>query len=199
MSGGIFGWGYPPGCSGTPADDVDDTVCVECGAPLPDEGDDEWLDNGFCSKECLELFERREYARQHCNLPEPPQLTCIRPMYNLLCGELDPDPGLWDKRVYKDTSCGAWLNVDCCNQISVGSIVEGADECAEIQHLQWPFTKEEFWEALEAVEHDCERIWNESHGCDTCAELFGIDTDVMFGGWAVHTECPECSGRGVPR
>lgn len=54
---GIFGWSYPPGCSGPPEDDYDDTVCYFCGAELPETDGTEhipgWLDEGFCSQDHL--------------------------------------------------------------------------------------------------------------------------------------------------
>ncbi len=54
--------------------------------------------------------------------------------------------------VYKATKCGAWIEVRD-NGVKVGSIVEGADECDETQELTYPFKIEDFWKALETVEH----------------------------------------------
>lgn len=52
---GIFGWSYPPGCSGTPWDDCDydETKCLCCGADLPDDVEpDTPQDEGYCSERC---------------------------------------------------------------------------------------------------------------------------------------------------
>jgi hypothetical protein len=58
---GKFGWSYPPGCSGPPDEDVDDTICARCWSPLPEiplnppaAGEQEtWEFNGFCDAVCF--------------------------------------------------------------------------------------------------------------------------------------------------
>jgi hypothetical protein len=49
---GIFGWSYPPGCSGPPDDDYDDH-CQVCG---------QWADDCICP-ECPECS---EFGRPAC-------------------------------------------------------------------------------------------------------------------------------------
>lgn len=59
MSRNIFGWSYPPGCSGPPDDDYDDTICCQCNRKLPEdskEGDP--AQEGFCCWACA-----REYTK----------------------------------------------------------------------------------------------------------------------------------------
>jgi hypothetical protein len=51
MAHNIFGWSYPPGCSGPPDEDYDDTTCANCRTPLGDAGG-LYLDAGFCSAGC---------------------------------------------------------------------------------------------------------------------------------------------------
>jgi hypothetical protein len=50
----IFGWSYPPGCSGTPYDDApDDNVCAWCGASLPENPPPTmWAHDGVCDAKC---------------------------------------------------------------------------------------------------------------------------------------------------
>jgi hypothetical protein len=80
-------------------------------------------------------------------------------MFDLLTAELGRDtPEGWSKSIYKGTSCGARLSLIGPDCISIDSIVEGTDECAETQRLTWPFTKDEFWAAIQAVEDDADSI-----------------------------------------
>lgn len=88
------------------------------------------------------------------------------------------------RRVYKDTACGAWVKIEG-GRVTVGSIVEGADEVAESVTLVFPFNSEEFDEAVKAVEADAERIWNETHGCENCSTYPAVDPD-----------CETCKGDG---
>lgn len=51
---GIFGWSYPPGCSGTPYDECPDgDACAFCGQELPEDAQpDSWAFEGYCDAEC---------------------------------------------------------------------------------------------------------------------------------------------------
>ena len=53
----IFGWSYPPGCSGPPDDGPEfDDVCAWCGASLPVEPKpNTWPFEGVCNAECALL------------------------------------------------------------------------------------------------------------------------------------------------
>ena len=55
----------------------------------------------------------------------------------------------WKKSVYKGTDCGAWLDLTDSDTILMGSIVEGADECAQTHELTFPFTEKQVWNALD--------------------------------------------------
>jgi hypothetical protein len=49
----IFGWSYPPGCSGPPDEDAADDVCAWCGTTLPDDPQpDSWQYEGYCDARC---------------------------------------------------------------------------------------------------------------------------------------------------
>lgn len=75
----------------------------------------------------------------------------------------------------------------------VGSIVEGVDEEAETRHVYLPCTGKDLDDAVEAVEKDCEFIWNNTHGCEECSKRNGWD----WPGCAVDEECPSCEGSGI--
>ena len=75
----------------------------------------------------------------------------------------------------------------------VGSIVEGVDEEAETQYVYLPCTAEDLDAAVANVERDAEFIWQQTHGCEKCAERNGWE----WPGCAIDEECPECGGNGV--
>ncbi len=64
------------------------------------------------------------------------------------------------KRVYKDTSCGAWVtfNREWPVGVRLGSIVEGSEATARTQTLEWPFTIDQWDNAIEAIEDDVDAI-----------------------------------------
>lgn len=127
-------------------------------------------------------------------------------MYDLLSGELDVNPELWSKRIYKGTDCGAWLEYGD-DYIRVGSIVEGVDDGTQVHELKWPFTKDEFWNAVDNVEKEARDIWNSTHGCESCAKLWH-EEDIYINEWEqefegcdgmtpVHPQCKDCGGGGA--
>ena len=90
-----------------------------------------------------------------------------------------------ERRVYKDTECGAWCLVDV-EGVSLGSIVEGSHAAVGPTCLVYPFSAKDWDEAVQHVEDEVKRIWNETHGCCDCG-LRG----------AVNPECKSCDGEGV--
>jgi hypothetical protein len=123
-------------------------------------------------------------------------------MIDFLCDQLDPDPTLWAKRVYKGTDCGAWITVKGAT-VTLGSIVEGSHYDVNPRALAWPFTKEDFWNALEEIEQEAQTIWDDTHGCEGCAEKWKFIDDNGFpveggdGLTSIHPDCPECKGEGI--
>ena len=119
------------------------------------------------------------------------------PMLTLLCDELGVDisadelESRLSRRVYKGTACGAWLQLDDSTSITVGSIVEGCDFGATPISLSWPFTNDEFWQALQDIEDECKYIWDQTHGCDDC------DTEGEWGHPAINPNCKTCKGDGA--
>lgn len=114
---------------------------------------------------------------------------------DFLCEELwvEPEHACADRfsnRVYKGTDCGAWLGIVDSRTIMMGSIVEGCDFGTESHTLEWPFTKEAFWDVLEDIESEASYIWDQTHGCEDC----GIEGE--WGHPAINPECKTCKGQG---
>ena len=102
---------------------------------------------------------------------------------------------------------GTWKEMDERGQLivsfTVGSIVEGVDEGTdniEVEAKQLDETPSEyrsqFHAALLEIEIQASSIWNETHGCETCAKHLGIDLNEEMS--PVWTECPDCNGNGIP-
>lgn len=118
--------------------------------------------------------------------------------------------------LYKYTSCGAQLGVltdegwlcefdqRTWNEyrqifaLSVGSIVEGVDETTdtiEVDCINQSCLQIEvaYDNAVTEVEEQAAAIWNDTHGCETCLEHWGLEGDDYGPIW---DECPECGGGG---
>ena len=103
------------------------------------------------------------------------------------------------RSVYKYTSCGAWVDEDE-QGVTLGSIVEGVDEGTETHNLQYPFTIDQFQDALQAVEDEAKEIWNATHGCEDCHAHPQVDewgNENEFGAWSINPECKTCKGGGT--
>ncbi|MFA5508680.1 MAG: hypothetical protein WC423_24865 [Vulcanimicrobiota bacterium] len=64
------------------------------------------------------------------------------------------------KTIYKETSCGAWVSCSA-KGIHLGSIVEGSDAEVTASVLPWGCEAKEFWDTLQWVEDEVDRIWKE--------------------------------------
>jgi hypothetical protein len=123
-------------------------------------------------------------------------------MREFLCDLLDPNPKLWQKRIYKATDCGAWIDTKD-DTVTLGSIVEGSHYDVKPITITWPFTAIQFWDTLEQIEKGADQIWNETHGCEECASRWGFCDDNGFevkgcdGMTPVHPDCETCNGNGV--
>jgi hypothetical protein len=109
---------------------------------------------------------------------------------------------------------GTWKEMaargDIVDEILVGSIVEGADECTDevpvrlagirskrskTHAVTQASLRSALDKAVAAVNEDAKRIWNDTHGCDTCIQHWkdlGCGEDQT----AVWAECPDCGGDG---
>lgn len=101
---------------------------------------------------------------------------------------------------------GTWKDLDqkgvLVVAMMVGSIVEGVDQCAESIEVEANQLDEDledyykrFYDALDKVDQEAAFIWNDTHGCETCAKHFGIDLDGELS--PVWTDCPDCQGHGT--
>ncbi len=110
---------------------------------------------------------------------------------------------------------GTWKDLDekgiLITALLVGSIVEGVDYGTDDIELEISQTDEEpeafnkrFYAAIDEVESQALSIWNDTHGCDTCAEHWaddsGITKEHLHESWdsiPVWKECPDCQGHGT--
>ncbi|MAH29946.1 MAG: hypothetical protein CL959_04635 [Euryarchaeota archaeon] len=113
------------------------------------------------------------------------------------CGE--ETFGQLKRNVYKYTSCGAWI-IETEYGVGLGSIVEGVDEGTETHALNYPFTIDQFQDALQSVEDEADEIWKATHGCEDChdhpqADEWGNENE--FGAWPINPDCKTCKGEGA--
>jgi hypothetical protein len=56
--------------------------------------------------------------------------------------------------------------------------------------------RDDYWTAVHQVNEEARAIWDETHGCEKCAELMDY-VEWMPGETPCRTDCPECQGHGV--
>ena len=95
------------------------------------------------------------------------------------------------RNIYKYTSCGAWI-IETEYGVGLGSIVEGVDEGTQTYELNFPFSIDQFQDALQSVEDEAQEIWNATHGCEDCG-----DECVDTGYTPINPECKTCEGFGT--
>jgi len=105
------------------------------------------------------------------------------------CGEKDFSDV--EKATYKYTTCGAWI-AQSSDGITIGSIVEGCDEGTSVYTLDYPFEIDLFWDSLDYIDKEAEKIWNETHGCADCGE-----ENPETGHTAINFQCKTCEGEGI--
>lgn len=100
---------------------------------------------------------------------------------------------------------GTWADMDergeLVTALMVGSIVEGVDQTTDEYEIEAHQTDEEpkqfrarFDAALDQVEQEAESIWNDTHGCESCAAHFNINMDEEYS--PIWKDCPDCNGHG---
>jgi len=106
---------------------------------------------------------------------------------------------------------GTWADMDSkgilVTALMVGSIVEGCDHGTEEHELEVKHLDEEaqefaerFYKTVEEINAEAKTIWNDTHGCETCAihwQEDGLKFDGADGATPVWEDCPECGGDGV--
>ena len=101
---------------------------------------------------------------------------------------------------------GTWKDMDSqgmlVTALLVGSIVEGVDYGTDNIEVEAKQTEEDpsdyrtrFYAALTEVEQQADSIWDDTHGCETCAKHWGINLDDEMS--PIWTDCPDCQGSGV--
>ena len=99
------------------------------------------------------------------------------------------------KRLYCSDLPNEWVGE--ITLIMVSSIVEGVDEeteCYEIDVDASDNLNGEYWDTVERVNREARAIWDNTHGCETCAELMGVEYEI--GNTPVFKHCPSCGGHG---
>tara|TARA_B100001540_G_C15688188_1_gene588033 strand:+ start:52 stop:441 length:390 start_codon:yes stop_codon:yes gene_type:complete len=103
------------------------------------------------------------------------------------------------RNIYKYTACGAWIHESDWG-IALGSIVEGVDEGTQTYTLNYPFTIDQFQDALQSVEDEATDIWQATHGCEDCHDEPQVDewgNEREFGAWPINPKCTSCKGEGA--
>jgi hypothetical protein len=72
-----------------------------------------------------------------------------------------------ERRVYKDTSCGAWLDLSDPQSVLVGTIIEGSnvEPIVSPRRLWYPFPPGLLDEAIEAIEREASVCWRHVNEC----------------------------------
>ena len=114
-------------------------------------------------------------------------------------------------------SLGSWSDMDAngvlVTALMVGSIVEGCDlgtskheiEAKQLDEDPKQFAKR-FSKAVKEVNAEANSIWNDTHGCETCAEHWHEEGLIGWGQGGqngndgmtpVWKDCPACGGTGA--
>ena len=196
-----FGWSYPPGAADDPF--------------APYNQDEE-----PCNENIMEVF--KDFAGPYELYRQVYKSTPCGPTIAMVIGYyVEPEPYLdesgpagmgygGDKKerlVNEDLrKLGTWADLDekgiIIHEIEVSSIVEGVDECTETTGIDdWPWSTSapeelanSFWKAVDEVNKQALAIWDETHGCETCAKHWGMEEMDICPVWK---DCPECEGGGT--
>jgi hypothetical protein len=67
-----------------------------------------------------------------------------------------------------------------------------------VKQMTIPEIESEYWKAVEQVNQEAHNIWMETHGCESCTKLHGINNENSETGYTpVHPDCKECDGDGI--
>ena len=111
---------------------------------------------------------------------------------------------------------GTWSDMDAqgilVTALMVGSIVEGVDHGTDEHEIEAKQLDEEpkqfakrFFEAVEEVSAEANSIWNDTHGCETCAKHWHQEGLIEWGKGGqngndgmttIWKDCPACGGAG---
>lgn len=180
----------------------------------PAEYDEENLNNAYFAEafpdtEGLGDLYRQTYKWTPCGPSMGATITYVK--------VFEPDYGSdmpYEEQVTETLYCdnlyklGTWAQMDDQGILLLGlcvsSIVEGVDyetETIEVDAKQLDEEPEKFAArfsaAVEKINKEADSIWNDTHGCESCAKHWGIDFDAECGNIPVWTECAECGGSGT--
>lgn len=178
----------------------------------PAEFDEEKLDNTYFTKAFPDAESPSDLARQVYKYTTCGAHLSVQIQYNKTIEpdgfEDFPSDQLVTEWVQGEdlSRFDSWADMDSqgvlMTALMVGSIVEGVDHGTdeiEIEAKQLDEEPEEFRkrfdEALAKVEEEAQSIWNDTHGCTTCAEHLGIDLDEEMS--PIWIDCPDCQGAGA--
>ena len=130
-----------------PDEDWDDEICFTCNLDFSQVEENEFMFDGYCCEECSNDTGHTRFVRPMMNL------------FTKLIGEYNFE--LLAKRVYRDTKYGVRLEDTGYDRIRFQTIVEGTDIEIVGNDLVWPFTEEDFWNALQEVEELADEAWND--------------------------------------
>jgi len=119
----------------------------------------------------------------------------------------DADEGIDAKDAESEVSCGVFKYTECgCSFhhgdgcVTVRGYCEGSDVAHRSYKLKFPFTKDQWWQALEDADSDGKQTWDNTHGCEHCWTDGCCNDDgeeLEFGGWPINPNCTKCEGEGV--
>jgi hypothetical protein len=197
-----FGWSYPAGAANDPS--------------APYNAEDE-MDNSSVE----EAFE--DYEGPYDVYRTTYKYGIGHTIGFAITGVFEEDNGEWgpaatggieeSKTFYCDDlrKLGTWKDLRengfYISEISVGSIVEGVDECADTIWVDCDGLTFEpkdirkyFEEACDDVEKHVNEIWDATHGCDACREHWNSAGNGEYDEFElipIWKECPECEGHGA--
>jgi hypothetical protein len=186
----------------------------------PPEYDQENLDNTYLAEAFPDADSPAELYRQVYKWTSCGAYLSVRINY---FETLPPDESGYDADVERSRwvhcgelhTLGTWKQLDqkgvLITALLVGSIVEGVDFGTDDIELEINQTDEEpeafrkrFYAAVDEVEAQALSIWNDTHGCDRCAEHWaddsGITKEHLLNTWdsiPVWKDCPACQGHGT--
>jgi len=105
------------------------------------------------------------------------------------------------KVLFKYTDTGISFSEDT-KGVMLSGYCEGADLDCTNYHLDYPFTSEEFWSAVDRAETDCKIMWSATHSCEYCwpngcVDRWGNLFDPGEIGGPVNPDCMRCEGEGT--
>lgn len=96
--------------------------------------------------------------------------------------------------LFKHTDCGiCFHSVSEDGPIIVAGYCEGVDIDCPSYELNYPFSSDDFWKAVDNADNDGVGLWNDTHGCEHCYD--GLEGE--YGYTPINPNCNHCHGEGV--